>query len=219
MACVHFSRSGYWTIMMKNFRFLGPRFHWLLGAVALAALAGCVDNPNSIGHLSTLEGGAGQGSVTSSGSTSAGSTSAGAGSNTANVTPGTGGAAQTIPNTGGSTQATSNVVHADSTQQVLSSTLPHDTTPGVTDAQFASFIDGINGMGLELFRRKSAASSTNVVFSPVSLSVALSMAYAGARNNTAAEMKRVLGDPFADGSYHQAVNRLLIELDSRNLAA
>lgn len=212
--------------MNKNFSFLGPRLHWLLGAVALAALTGCVDNPNSIGHISASGGGgAGPGSTVSSNTTSAV-----AGSGTTNVIPSVGGAAQTTANsgaggatqtaTGGAAQTAANdLIHADSTQQVLSSALPQDTAPAVSDAQYQSFIGGINGMGLELFRRKATDSTNNVVFSPVSLSVALSMAYGGARNNTAVQMKQVLGDPFADGSYHHAVNRLLIDLGSRNLAA
>ncbi|POX74015.1 serpin family protein, partial [Mycobacterium kansasii] len=51
----------------------------------------------------------------------------------------------------------------------------------------------------------SAASEKNLVFSPLSLSVALSMAYAGAAGDTAAEMKTVLRDPFGNDSYYRAM--------------
>ncbi|OBB94558.1 hypothetical protein A5781_02235 [Mycobacterium sp. 852002-30065_SCH5024008] len=65
----------------------------------------------------------------------------------------------------------------------------------------------------------SAASEANLVFSPLSLSVALSMAYAGATGDTGAEMKAVLRDPFGNDTYYRAMNRLLLDLRSRSRAA
>ncbi|WP_196233471.1 serpin family protein [Mycobacterium kansasii] len=79
---------------------------------------------------------------------------------------------------------------------VTRSNLPYDHTPGVAPADEQSFVNATNGFGLDLFRRMSAANEKNLVFSPLSLSVALSMAYAGAAGDTAAEMKTVLRDPF-----------------------
>ena len=65
----------------------------------------------------------------------------------------------------------------------------------------------------------SAASEKNLVFSPLSLGIALSMAYAGAVGDTAAELKTVLRDPFANDTYYRAMNQLLLDLRSRNRAA
>ncbi|AGZ49408.1 serpin family protein [Mycobacterium kansasii] len=102
---------------------------------------------------------------------------------------------------------------------VARSNLPYDNTPDVAPAEEQRFVDATNGFGLDLFRRMSAASEKNLVFSPLSLSVALSMAYAGAAGDTAAEMKTVLRDPFGNDSYYRAMNQLLLDLRSRNRAA
>jgi serpin B len=106
---------------------------------------------------------------------------------------------------------------ATGTQQALTSDQPHDTTPELAAGQYESYIAGLNTLGLSLFRSKAALKNQNTVFSPVSLDIALSMAYAGAKGQTATEMKTVLGDPFGDITYHRAVNRLAIDLRSRNV--
>ena len=102
---------------------------------------------------------------------------------------------------------------------VTGSNLPYDNTPDVAPADEQTFVDAANGFGLDLFRRMSAASEKNLVFSPLSLSIALSMAYAGAAGDTAAEMKTVLRDPFGNDTYYRAMNQLLLDLRSRNRAA
>jgi serine protease inhibitor len=99
------------------------------------------------------------------------------------------------------------------------SNLTYDNTPDVAPADEQSFVDATNGFGLDLFRRMSAASEKNLVFSPLSLSIALSMAYAGAAGDTAAELKTVLRDPFGNDTYYRAMNQLLLDLRSRNRAA
>lgn len=182
--------------MMAKLRSLGHLSASLSGLVACTLLGGCIENPNSLGSEATAKGGA-----------SASATS-----------PASGGATATL-GTGGTTSAPSTgMITASATQDVIQSDLAHDTTPDVDGTQYQSFIGEANDLGLELFRLK-AASESNVVYSPVSLHVALSMAYAGARNNTATQMKAVLGDPFGDETYHRAVNRLITQLRSRNLAA
>lgn len=105
------------------------------------------------------------------------------------------------------------------TAPITRSNLPYNNTPNVAPAEEQSFVDATNGFGLDLFRRMSAASEKNLVFSPLSLSVALSMAYAGAAADTAAEMKTGLGDPFGNDTYYRAINQLLLDLRSRNRAA
>ena len=57
-----------------------------------------------------------------------------------------------------------------------------------------------------------------MVFSPVSVAVALGMTYAGARNNTAVEMAAAMQNDLADDAFHAAGNQLQIMLDGRNIA-
>ncbi|WP_197283763.1 serpin family protein [Mycobacterium sp. Marseille-P9652] len=109
--------------------------------------------------------------------------------------------------------------HGQASAPVTRSNRTYDNTPNVAAGEEQSFVDATNGFGLDLFRRLSAASDKNLIFSPLSLGVALSMAYAGAAGGTAAEMKAVLHDPFGNDTYYRAMNRLLIELRSRNRAA
>ena len=72
----------------------------------------------------------------------------------------------------------------------------------------------INAFGLDLYRR-AAPAGTNVVVSPASIAIALSMARAGARGQTATEMDAVLravgSDPHAAG-----INALDGALAARN---
>lgn len=101
--------------------------------------------------------------------------------------------------------------------QVTRANLPYDSSPDVPAAEQRAFLDGVNGFGWDLFGRL-AAGDENLAFSPVSLSVALAMAYAGAAGGTAAQMKTVLRDPFGDERYHRSINQLLLDLRTRNRA-
>jgi serpin B len=77
------------------------------------------------------------------------------------------------------------------------------------DAEFA----------FRLFHELTADSGENVFFSPYSISTALSMTLAGARGNTAAEMRAVLGVE-DDQAWHDARNRLelaLLKSEGRSL--
>jgi serpin B len=57
-------------------------------------------------------------------------------------------------------------------------------------------------------------SAGNIVYSPLSALYALAMTYAGARGQTAEEMKAVLGDAFGDTRFHEAANALARQLAS-----
>lgn len=73
----------------------------------------------------------------------------------------------------------------------------------------------VNDVALDLLRLNTGLDQANVALSPWSIATALSMARAGARGETAAEMDRVLhvGDA---GTFHQAVNALDQVLRTRN---
>ncbi|MBI1831374.1 MAG: serpin family protein [Planctomycetes bacterium] len=58
-----------------------------------------------------------------------------------------------------------------------------------------------------------AAKDGNLFFSPYSISNALAMTYAGARGNTAAEMKKTLRFNLDDERLHAAFNRVIADLD------
>lgn len=106
----------------------------------------------------------------------------------------------------------------EATIEVARSTVAANTAPSIPEADFASYIANTNQFGLALHQAQSRANKltdTNLIYSPISVSMALAMTYAGARGTTASEMKAVLGDSFAGGTFHVASNRLARELRSR----
>ena len=68
--------------------------------------------------------------------------------------------------------------------------------------------------GLALYHEITSTESGNVFFSPYSISTALSMAMAGARGNTAEQMRTVLGVS-NESEWHGARNRLELALSSQ----
>ena len=58
--------------------------------------------------------------------------------------------------------------------------------------EIKSLVSASNNFAFELYKQLKDADK-NMFFSPISLSLALSMAYVGARENTAEEMKEALG--------------------------
>ena len=74
--------------------------------------------------------------------------------------------------------------------------------------------EALNAFGLDLYRRL-AATSGNLVMSPASIAIALSMARAGARGATATEMDAVLHDLGSD-TYAEAINALDAALTARS---
>jgi serpin B len=80
-------------------------------------------------------------------------------------------------------------------------------------ARAALAADAINAFGLELYAR-IATEPGNLMISPASIAIALSMARAGARGTTADEMDRVLHDLGSDG-LADAINALDAALAAR----
>ncbi|MDF1597463.1 MAG: serpin family protein [Acidimicrobiia bacterium] len=77
---------------------------------------------------------------------------------------------------------------------------------------------GLQGFAAHLYGSLSGPEG-NLVFSPVSISTALAMAYAGAAGTTAEEMAAVLGNPLTAEEFHAAINVLDQAIESRNRAA
>jgi serpin B len=99
----------------------------------------------------------------------------------------------------------------------LRSMVPHDTAPAISPDDYAKVIAGSTEFGLSLFR-KAVPATDNFFYSPVSTTLALAMTYAGARGNTATEMASVLGSTVAPDVFAAAMNRLMLDLVSRNVA-
>ncbi|HEY2735878.1 MAG TPA: serpin family protein, partial [Polyangiales bacterium] len=81
-----------------------------------------------------------------------------------------------------------------------------DMTTAISDSDYATFIAHLDQFGLDLGQKMASENQLttgNLNYSPLSVSYAQAMTYAGARGDTASEMKSVLGDSFADGVFHQ----------------
>ncbi len=68
-------------------------------------------------------------------------------------------------------------------------------TPDVTDEQVGDLVRGNNEFAFEMYGAavEAASGEGNVIFSPYSVSLAFSLAYAGARGETEAQMAETLG--------------------------
>ena len=74
--------------------------------------------------------------------------------------------------------------------------------------------EGVCGFALSLFSELAKSGDANVFISPLSIVLALSMTYLGAKGNTAQQMKTVLGfDLVDDEIVHSTMNDLLKALD------
>src|SRR3954469_3993007 len=71
---------------------------------------------------------------------------------------------------------------------------------------------GLNRFSAALYDQLAATDRGNLVYSPLSISSALSMALAGARGQTAAQIAKALGQPGADVQYHSELATLLEQI-------
>ncbi len=79
--------------------------------------------------------------------------------------------------------------------------------PDVAEAELAALVAGNAAFAYDLFA-VAASSGDNTVISPYSVAAALTMTYTGARGDTAAEMRDVLGLGLGDDRIHAARNAL-----------
>jgi len=79
-----------------------------------------------------------------------------------------------------------------------------DTDPG----DFISIASQMNGFGLDLYNLLSQQQDGNIFFSPYSISLALSMTFAGASGKTEQEMAQVLHYSLPQNQLHQQINGL-----------
>jgi serpin B len=93
-----------------------------------------------------------------------------------------------------------------------------NTSPIYAENELAQFVSDNNSFAIDLYRAIKNEKQ-NLLFSPYSLSMALGMAYAGARNQTEAQMAAVLHYNFQQNKLHSLANALSLELSSRKQSA
>ncbi len=98
---------------------------------------------------------------------------------------------------------------------LLRSTLSRELRPQLADGHMVKLTAGQQGFALDLYRKLVGSEDGNIFFSPLSISQALSMTYAGARGETAVQMARVLNITLPDADHHRAMNALDQLLNSR----
>ncbi|MBN1663319.1 MAG: serpin family protein [Deltaproteobacteria bacterium] len=96
----------------------------------------------------------------------------------------------------------------------VSSNLARKTTPVVDDTDMMQLISDNNAFAFDLYQ-KMRTDEGNLFYSPFSISMALAMTYAGARENTAAEMAHIMRYGLSPEKLHPAFNKIDLEINSR----
>jgi serpin B len=99
--------------------------------------------------------------------------------------------------------------------QFLKSALARNTSPVISQSDLSLLANGNSEFAFDLYRALLLQQSGNFFYSPYSLSLALAMAYAGARGETATEMAEVLHFNLSPDLLHQALNYTALELAKR----
>ena len=98
--------------------------------------------------------------------------------------------------------------------RLVQSSLPRITDPQVSAPDRASQTQGNTAFAFDCYRRL-AAQEGNVFYSPLSVSLALAMTWAGARTTTEEQMAAALQFKLTQERLHPYFNALDLELDSR----
>ena len=107
---------------------------------------------------------------------------------------------------------------AEAPGETLASSLERELSPQVEDQDFAQFTADNRDFSFSLLHQllEEEGEDENIFFSPHSISIALAMTYAGARENTKEEMAQVLRFHLDDEVLHPAFNKLDLELAERS---
>lgn len=93
-----------------------------------------------------------------------------------------------------------------------------DSLPEVSQEDLGALVQGNTAFALDLYRvlqADRALAGKNLLFSPYSISLALAMAYAGARGETERQMREALRFSLPQDRLHPAFARLTLSLASR----
>ena len=97
---------------------------------------------------------------------------------------------------------------------VAQSAIPRETSPSIPEGDLPALVQVDNDFGLALYQVLRQEEG-NLFYSPFSISLALAMAYAGARGQTEQEMAQALRFTLPQDRLHPAFNALLLDLDRR----
>ncbi len=103
--------------------------------------------------------------------------------------------------------------------EIVKSNKERIADPEVTLDELRMLVDGNNDFALDLYQAVQEKGDGNVLFSPYSLSLALAMAYAGARNETGRQMADTMHYLLPQDELHRAFNSLDQELSRRGQGA
>jgi serpin B len=98
---------------------------------------------------------------------------------------------------------------------LVESDLPRDTSPSVSEEDLTELAEGNRAFALDLYQALLEEEDGNLFYSPYSISAALAMTYAGARNVTEKEMAEVMHFTLPQDRIHPAFNALDLSLTSR----
>jgi serpin B len=99
--------------------------------------------------------------------------------------------------------------------QVVTSDVPRNTSPSVNPDDMEALASGNQAFALNLYQALLKEEDGNLFYSPYSISAALAMTYAGARNETEREMAEVLHFTMPQERLHPAFNLLDLNLSGR----
>lgn len=102
--------------------------------------------------------------------------------------------------------------------KIAQANVARDTSPSVPTEDLQALVRGNNAFAFDLYHSMSESQS-NMVFSPYSISLALAMAYTGARGETESQMAQVLHFDLPQERLHPAFNKLALELNEINASA
>lgn len=189
------------------------KFAALLIQLAVLPFASCKDEPAAPPQSAAGASQAGEDAPAAGSGGSAGSAAGSGGSGGSAGKAGAGGK-PAAAGSGGNAGAAGRAAEAS----IERGSIAADDKPKVEDAAYSALIAQLNQFGLELGQKQAEANKLtdkNVVYSPLSASIALSMTYAGARAATATEFAKLLHAGVPAETYHAGVNRLARELASR----
>lgn len=90
-------------------------------------------------------------------------------------------------------------------------------SPAVTDAAYQQLVAGNNAFAFDMYQQLATAQD-NLFYSPLSMSVALAMTWAGAKGSTESQMAQALHFTLPQADLHPAMDKLVLAMAALNVA-